>query len=239
MYAKARPLYPKTMLRWMAEQCVRRELAWDAATGSGQLAQVLVEHFPRVYASDASQAQLSQAQARPGLEFALERAETPSLEAGSVDLITVGAAAHWLDLPAFYTAVERIAAPQAVLALFSYGVKMRGCKHLGEAVEAYARSLDPYWTDSYRVVAERYSVLPFPFERLGLPEFCAESVGNLGQFMDLMRTWSGSLRAHEATGSDPVAAVEDQLRWAWTQEGPVEASRTLYWPIFGHVGRVK
>lgn len=238
LYARARPAYPEALVSWLASLVEEHHLAWDAATGSGQLARMLVHHFPKVHASDASSAQLSQAQSRPGVEFVLERAETPSLKDGSVGLVTVGAAAHWLDLPAFYAAVERVAAPRALLALFSYGTRLRGCHHLQEAIQGYADSIEPYWTESYRVVAERYAGLPFPYERIEMPEFSAQSIGDLVQLMDLMRTWSGSMRAFEVTGVDPVAAFEDQLRWAWTQEGPVEASRTLYWPIFGHVGRV-
>ena len=238
LYAKARPCYPMALSAWLTEQAPRSKLAWDAGTGSGRLAHQLNSHFDRVYATDASQAQLDQATPAPGLEFALERAEQPTLVSGSVDLVTVAAAAHWLDLQSFYQAVRRVAAPGGVLALFSYGTALKGSPFLGEVLDAYAGSIEPYWPSSYRLVAEQYRSLSFPFERVDAPEFAAESSGDLEHLLNILRTWSGSLRALRATGCDPVAPFEEKLRWAWNKKGPSRASRMLFWPIFGHVGRL-
>ena len=238
LYAKSRPCYPVALSAWLAEQAPQCKLAWDAGTGSGLLAHQLNSYFERVYATDASQAQLAQTTPAPGLEFALERAEEPTLVSGTVDLVTVAAAAHWLDLQSFYQAVRRVAAPGGVLALFSYGTALKGSPFLGEVLNAYAGSMDPYWPSSYRLIAEKYRSLPFPFERVDAPDFTAESSGDLGHLLNILRTWSSSLRALEATGRDPVAPFEEKLRWAWNKKGPAQASRTLFWPIFGHVGRL-
>ncbi len=238
LYAKSRPCYPVALSAWLAEQAPQCKLAWDAGTGSGLLAHQLNSYFERVYATDASQAQLAQTTPAPGLEFALERAEEPTLVSGTVDLVTVAAAAHWLDLQSFYQAVRRVAAPGGVLALFSYGTALKGSPFLGEVLNAYAGSMDPYWPSSFRLIAEKYRSLPFPFERVDAPDFTAESSGDLGHLLNILRTWSSSLRALEATGRDPVAPFEEKLRWAWNKKGPAQASRTLFWPIFGHVGRL-
>lgn len=238
MYARARPHYPPELMGWLAEQAPSRKLAWDAATGTGQVAHLATEHFEEVYATDASPAQLAETVAARGLRFAQERAELPSLPTDSVDLVTVGAAAHWLDLPRFYEATRRVSRPGGLLALFSYGVELAGSPALQGVLNAYADSIEAHWTPAYQVVVERYQGLPFPFERVAMPEFLAHSQGDLRQFMDLMRTWSGSLRAREATGADPLAPFEARFEQAWTQEGPAEVPRTLHWPIFGHVGRV-
>ena len=82
LYAKARPCYPMALSAWLTEQAPRSKLAWDAGTGSGRLAHQLNSHFDRVYATDASQAQLDQATPAPGLEFALERAEQSMISCG-------------------------------------------------------------------------------------------------------------------------------------------------------------
>lgn len=238
MYARARPRYPSEMVAWLAWQAPARAQAWDAATGTGRVAHLSSAHFERVYATDASASQLAEIAPREGLHVAVERAELPGLPDQSVDLITVGAAAHWLDLPSFYGAVRRVARPGAVLALFSYGVELRGAPELQDVLYAYATSIHAHWTPSYQVVVKRYQDMPFPFERIEMPEFLALSQGNLAQFLDLLRTWSGSLRAREATGADPLAPFEARFRQAWEQKGPVEAPRTLHWPIFGHIGRV-
>lgn len=238
MYARARPHYPSEMMDWLAGQAPDRKLAWDAATGTGQVAHLATVHFEQVYATDASPAQLAETVPAPGLRFVHERAELPSLPVDSVDLVTVGAAAHWLDLPRFYEAARRVSRPGGLLALFSYGIELSGSPALQGVLNAYAASIAPHWTPAYQVVVDRYRGLPFPFERVEMPAFLAHSQGDLKQFMDLMRTWSGSLRAREATGADPLAPFAQRFEQAWTQRGPVEAPRTLHWPIFGHVGRV-
>ena len=114
-----------------------------------------------------------------------------------------------------------------MLALFSYGTALKGSPFLGEVLDAYAGSIEPYWPSSYRLVAEQYRSLSFPFERVDAPEFAAESSGDLEHLLNILRTWSGSLRALQATGCDPVAPFEEKLRWAWNKKahhGPAGCS---------------
>lgn len=55
-YAAARPAYPEALFGWLAAQCPRRELAWDAGCGNGQASVALAAHFRRVHAGDPSAA---------------------------------------------------------------------------------------------------------------------------------------------------------------------------------------
>ena len=52
--ASARPTYPAELLEYLASLVERRELAWDCATGTGQAAGMLVDHFARVVARNRS-----------------------------------------------------------------------------------------------------------------------------------------------------------------------------------------
>ncbi len=60
-YAKYRPTYPVELFSFLAGTVKDHDLAWDCATGNGQAALGLVSHFARVFASDASQAQIARA----------------------------------------------------------------------------------------------------------------------------------------------------------------------------------
>ncbi|HEU4663212.1 MAG TPA: peptide chain release factor N(5)-glutamine methyltransferase, partial [Dokdonella sp.] len=62
-YALHRPRYPDALFAWLADVAPGRALAWDAATGSGQAATGLAEHFERVVATDASADALAVARA--------------------------------------------------------------------------------------------------------------------------------------------------------------------------------
>ena len=120
-YARARPGYPPALFAWLAHSCAARDLAWDCATGSGQAAVGLRPWFARILATDASAAQLEQAQPDSGIDYRLAPAEHSGLPAASVDLITVAQALHWFDLPRFHREVRRVLKPDGLFAAWSYG----------------------------------------------------------------------------------------------------------------------
>ena len=58
-YSRYRPGYPDELIAYVASLAPRRTLAVDCATGNGQAAVALAEHFDEVLAVDASEAQLA------------------------------------------------------------------------------------------------------------------------------------------------------------------------------------
>src|SRR5436309_12421226 len=115
-YAEHRPRYPDRLFAWLAEQVPERRLAWDCATGSGQAAVGLAEHFDRVIATDASEAQIAAAAPHPRVEYRVAPAESSGLAPESADLVTVGQALHWFDRPLFYAEARRVLRPGGVVA---------------------------------------------------------------------------------------------------------------------------
>lgn len=120
-YARHRPRYPDELFAWLASVSPGRALAWDAGTGSGQVAVALTTYFDRVIATDASSEQLARAIPHERVEYRHEPVSSASLAADSGDLVTAGAAAHWFDLEGFYREIMRVGRKGAVVALFSYG----------------------------------------------------------------------------------------------------------------------
>jgi hypothetical protein len=55
-YQRYRPHYPPALFEWLAELTQEHTLAWDCATGNGQAAQALANHFANVLATDAASA---------------------------------------------------------------------------------------------------------------------------------------------------------------------------------------
>ena len=45
LYARYRPDYPAELFDYLTSLVENKELAWDCATGNGQAAKVLSEHF--------------------------------------------------------------------------------------------------------------------------------------------------------------------------------------------------
>ncbi len=125
VYASFRPGYPPALIDFVTSLAPGRSLAWDCATGNGQAAVCLAEHFERVIATDASAAQLAQATPHPNVEYRQAPAEQSGLADGSVDLLTVATALHWFDFDRFYAEAERVLAPGGALAAWAYNLAPR------------------------------------------------------------------------------------------------------------------
>ena len=74
-YARFRPGYPETLLEHICAQCSGFEAAWDCATGNGQIAAVLADHFRQVGATDLSENQLKNAIPKPNIYYRVAAAE--------------------------------------------------------------------------------------------------------------------------------------------------------------------
>lgn len=234
-YARARPSYPDELFDWLAGLVGRRRLAWDCATGSGQAARCLARQFQRVVATDLSEEQLRHAAAHPRIEYRRAPAERSGLEAGSADLVTVAAAVHWFDLPAFAGEVERVLRPGGVLAVWTY--------HVGEVEppfdelfhRLYWQILKPHFAPATRLVDEHYETLALPGEPVPTPRFEMRASWRLEQALDFVSSWSGTRAYREAHGTDPVDLVRAELAALW---GDAEAARELRWPLHLRVARV-
>ena len=57
-YAQFRPTYTQSLFDFVLQNVENKGIAWDCATGNGQAAKVLAQHFDKVFATDMSQKQL-------------------------------------------------------------------------------------------------------------------------------------------------------------------------------------
>jgi SAM-dependent methyltransferase len=226
-YAAGRPTYPDELIDWLAAQCARRELAWDAGCGSGLAALALASRFTRVEASDPSDRQLAAAAPDPRVRYHLAAERLPALRDGSVDLVTVAQAWHWLDHAAFGAEVARVAAPGAVLAAWTYDLP-RVTPAVDAVVDALYAGLGPWWPPERRHVENRYAGIPLPGRPLEAPAFAMRATWDLARLRLYLASWSAVAACLAATGADPVAAREADLGRAW---GAAGAHRTITWPL--------
>src|ERR1043165_5287441 len=114
-YARYRPDYPPSLFQWLASLTSAHALAWDVGTGSGQAALALADHYRRVVATDAAEAQLRHAVAHERVTYKGMPAENTDLGNASVDLVTVAQALHWFDFDRFYREVQRVLRPGGLI----------------------------------------------------------------------------------------------------------------------------
>jgi SAM-dependent methyltransferase len=218
---------------WLAQQTPQREYAWDCATGNGQAACGLAEHFARVIATDASAEQIANARPDPRIEYRVAPAESPDLAPASAALVTVAQAAHWFDRPRFYAAVRAALVPGGVIALWSYGLFTISRK-IDELVENfYTGAIGPHWPPARRLIDEHYATLDFPFPEIAAPDFHMRASWTLVQVLAYLGTWSAMQRYRRAEGSDPLAAIAPELERLWGDA----AQHKVSWPLYLRIGR--
>ncbi len=233
-YADSRPGYPPELFDWLAKQCPRRRLAWDAGCGNGQASVALAGFFTEVYATDPSQAQIGNAIVHERVHYAVEPAEDCSLGDHTVNLVTVAQAYHWFEHARFCAEARRVLASDGVVALWSYAESRVDPKVDAIFDELHHGTLAQDWPDERQHVIDRYRELPFPFKPIAAPAFKMRSEWSLAQYLAYLSSWSASQRHLKRTGVDAVAAIADAMRAAWADP---EAVRTVQWPLLLLVGR--
>lgn len=232
-YARYRPGYPESLFAWLAQIAPGRDLAWDCATGNGQAAVGLSRLFTRVIATDASSEQLRHAERHRNITYQLSGGEKSGLPAGSVQLVTVAQALHWLDRERFYAEARAVLAPQGVIAVWSYGL-MRVTPAIDPILDAFYRDVvGPYWPPERQLTEDGYASVDFPFVEIAAPPFAMTADLSLTAVAGYIGTWSATMRYREARGADPVPDLVAALTPAWGA-----GKRAVRWPMSVRAGRV-
>lgn len=217
-YAAARPGYPPRLFDWLAREAPGSTLAWDCACGSGQASVALAGHFARVVGTDASADQIAAARPNPRVEYRVAAAQHSGLPDRSVDLITVAQALHWLPLLEFYAEARRVARPGALIAAWTYHWLTTGDERIDATIAALATgTLAGYWPAGREHVDNEYADLDFPTPRLPVPAFELTQRWDADRLLTYLRSWSAVSRFRTQHGTDPVAAVEPELRARWAE----------------------
>jgi len=232
-YARFRPRYPPELFAWLATHSPGRGLAWDCATGNGQAATALVEHFERVVASDASAAQVARARRHSRCAPRVALAEASALPAAGADLVTVAQALHWFDLERFWPEVHRVLRPGGLVAVWCYQLFSSTPAVDRVIARFYHEVVGPYWPPERAILERGYGDVPFPFEELAAPPFAMAADWDLEHLLGYLGTWSATRRYQARHGADPREQIGAELSAAW---GAVERRR-LRWPLLVRAGR--
>lgn len=225
-YARYRPTYPAELFDYLAAVAPATKNAWDCATGSGQAAVVLGEHFDTVLATDASATQVESAQPHANVEYAVASAEESGLPADSVDLITVGQAYHWFDAARFASEAKRVLHGEGVLAIWCYETCSVNSQCDDIVVHLYSDLTGEFWPPERALIEDGYRGVELPGAQLEAPEFEMVIDWSVDDMLGYLGTWSACRRYAAAHGQDPVAMISDALREAWGS-----GERTVRWPM--------
>lgn len=233
-YARSRPGYPPALFAHLVSLAPSHQLAWDCATGNGQVAIGLARHFDRVVATDASAAQIDHAFRHERIAYRVEPAEATSLDAASVDLVAVGQALHWFDLDRFYAEVRRVLRTGGVIVAWCYG-RCTVAPDIDAIIDRYyVEIVGPFWPPERIFVESGYRTLPFPFARVPLPAFDMQAEWTAEELLAYLGTWSATKRFEAHHGRDPRDEIAEPLVNAW---GSRHLRRRIEWPLSFLAGR--
>ena len=233
-YAKFRPTYPPALFEWLATLPVRRLVAWDCGTGTGQAATLLTPYFTMVVASDASRAQIRAADRSRGIRYFTALGESCALAPGRVDLVTVAQALHWIDRDRFYRELDRVTAPGGALAVWSYGI-FRSTPDIDAVIgRFYRHTVGAYWPAERVHVESGYRTIDIPIAEVTSPAFSIEGRLTLSELVGFIRTWSAVGRYMAAVKTDPIVELERELHAVW---GDPRTPHLMVWPLSVRAGR--
>ncbi len=234
-YLRYRPRYPKDLFAYLASLCPEHHTCWDCATGNGQAALSLTNHFDLVIATDASAEQIAHAFDHPQIDYRNVPAEHSEIWEHTIDLVTVAQALHWFNFEQFYTEVRRVLKPGGIIAAWTYSLLNISPEIDEIANHFYEYVVGEFWPPERSYVEKKYKSLPFSFNEIDPPEFSMTRDLDLPELLGYINTWSATQRFIRTNGKNPLKALEKNLLPLW---GNPDEKKHVVWPLYLRVGRI-
>lgn len=234
IYARFRPNYPDELFSFLSSLTPANDLAWDCATGNGQAAVSLSKYFKKVVATDGSEQQIKNAAPHEKIKYSIALADNSGIESGTVDLVTIASALHWMNFDMFYREVNRVLKPGGIFAAWAYYKS-----HIDSAIDPMVKYLSKdvlgeYWPPERAYVTNYYNTIPFPFRIIETPSFETSVIANMDFLIGYFHSWSSTQQYIKTNGKDPVDLIRKELETAW---GDLSKTRKITWDIILKVGQ--
>lgn len=214
---------------------VRRATALDLGCGTGISTLPLCGHFKSVIGVDASETQIEEARNAgaeyEGLSYRVGSAQDLGFqEDGSVDLITIAQALHWMDAKKFYPECNRVLRPGGILAAFGYGLPRSENPELRSLImNLHDVILGDYWDpgrkhiiDCYRELYKDFSAA-FPVSERD-DSLVLEKLYSMDDFIGYLQSWSAyqAYRSKNPNAKDPLKDMYSMLKAIFSRSHEVE-----------------
>jgi ubiquinone/menaquinone biosynthesis C-methylase UbiE len=234
-YSKWRPTYPPELIEYIVSFVPERKLALDCATGNGQAALLLAEHFEEVIATDLSNEQLKYAKPHPKIAYKQGPAEHTDFAENTFDLITVAQAYHWFDHKAFCQEAHRICKPGGVVAIWGYDLCFAQDPAVTNLIVHFYKDITgPYWDEGRKYIDDNYKTVYFDFKEIPVTKtFSIRTTWTIHDLQGFLNSWSAVQKYIKVNGHDPVEPFIRELNTIWSEDRRME----FQFPIFMRMGR--
>lgn len=235
LYSIYRPVYPKTLYETLLKDVKNKNIAWDCATGNGQVASELSNYVGQIYATDISQSQLDNAIKKDNIIYSVSSAEKTSFADNYFDLITVAQALHWFNFEEFNKEVKRIGNKNGIIAVWGYSL-IKISSDIDKIVFRYYKDkMGPYWDNERRFIDEEYKNIPFPFDNVKKQKFEINLEWNLNDFEGYLNTWSALQHFMKKNNYNPVSEIISELKPFWKED----ENKKITFPVFFQSGKIR
>ena len=231
-YAAFRPTYPKELYDFIFSRVKGFDSAWDAGTGNGQVARDLSKRFKNVFATDISDKQIENATRVENIFYSVA-GETTSFPEKSFDLICVAQAIHWFDREKFYSEVKRVARPEAMIAIWGYGLLNINSEIDILIRDFYVNIVGSYWDKERRLIDEEYKTIAFPFQEIKASSFEFSFQWTLPELHGYLTTWSAVQKFIKANEFNPVDKLIQRILPLWNSQ-----AKEIRFPLYTRIGTV-
>lgn len=235
LYARYRPTYPAELYQYILSFVKEKNIAWDCATGNGQAAVVLADHFKKVVATDISAEQIEKATFKENIEWLVCPAESTPFAENTFDLVTVAQAYHWIKWKEFRNEVRRVCKNNAVIAVWLYYDHTTGDKRIDKVVrDFYENVTRPYWDYERKYVEELYATVAFDYELLPFKNFGINVHWQREDLLGYISSWSAIQKYIKVNGHSPIPIIEKEINKLW----PQGEKKQVIFPVYLKLGRV-
>ena len=235
LYARYRPTYPKELYDHILSFVKEKNIAWDCATGNGQAAVVLADHFKKVIATDISAAQVDKAIKKDNIEYLVCSGESTPFADNTFDLVTVAQAYHWLRWKEFKKEVTRVCKPGALIAIWTYYRNTTGDKKIDDAVyNFYENVTRPYWDEARKYVEEKYVTVEFDYDLLPVKHFEITLNWQREDMIGYISSWSAIQKYIKVNGHSPIPTIEEEINKLW----PEGELKKVSFPLYLKLGKI-
>ena len=229
LYARYRPTYPKDLYEYILSFVKEKNTAWDCATGNGQAAVVLADHFKKVIATDISASQIDKAIKKDNIEYSVCPAESTPFEENTFDLVTVAQAYHWIKWEEFRKEATRVCKPGAIIAIWTYNRNKIGDKKIDDAIYSFYENVTkPYWDYERKYVEELYETVEFDFELLPVKQFETTLNWKREDMIGYISSWSAIQKYIKVNGRSPIPIIEEEINKLWPEGEVKKVSFPIY-----------
>ncbi|CAK7201586.1 hypothetical protein SEUCBS139899_004293 [Sporothrix eucalyptigena] len=261
-YAQARPDYHPSVYAYIVDTHKATggqfDTLVDLGCGPGNCARALAPHFQHAYGIDPAPGMISTAKELGGTTASGEAitygqgsandfgtTTDVQIADGTVDMVSVGNAAHWFDMQKFWQRAAAILKPGGSVAIWTTGdLRVHPDSRCAEQVQAAMdtfreRDMKPYSNEGNRIVRNKYWDLPLPWQTpTVVPEFAQSDFIRRDWMMGETFMINGDLEVNMDLLEKVMSTSSPYTRWCEANPQDVEGENNILRKLRREVERI-